>query len=94
MTKYFLALLIGLVGCTAGQKQVVRTALDVASYACIIANAGSADETIAKVCAIEAELVPALKELLRNHRMAMSKAGACPPAPAPSSSAPKGDAGK
>lgn len=81
-----LAFLVGLIGCTPGQKQAAKTALDVASYACILANAGADDATISKLCAIEADLAPAMKELLKQHRIA-AKRVAAPAGPCTSSTA-------
>ena len=92
----FLAFVVGAsiaaFACTAAQRQAAKTALDVISYACIIENATFDNEKIANVCAIESELRPALDELLKQHRMGVSKMGAKPCAPTSPASA-SGDAG-
>ncbi len=56
-------------GCTPGEKQAANTALDVASYACIIANADLPDEAaIAKACGVLNVLAPDIKQVVNDFK--------------------------
>lgn len=64
-------LLVGVVAailaCTPGQKQVINSAIDVAGYLCIIANANLADENaVAQACQIESNLAPGIKKIIED----------------------------
>jgi len=71
----FAVALIAAPACNPQQKQVARTVLDISSYACVIANAHLDSPAIAKACDVQEAAMPALEELLKQHRMAMAKAG-------------------
>jgi hypothetical protein len=68
--KLGVATVLGLcvAGCalTAGEKKTVGTVLDVAKYACIIANAEFPTPKIAQVCQITDDLIPALQAILND----------------------------
>ncbi len=61
------------ISCSLFTKQNARTALDLADYGCIIANALTADDRVAEVCRISEELKPAMRELLKQHRTAVAR---------------------
>ncbi len=81
-----LALAIPLTSCTPGaRRDVARGALDVASIACVIANAESDDATVRTVCHLEQLVDEDLRRLVgeqraASRRYAASRAGACAPA--------------
>lgn len=83
ITGLMLSFIIGFIGCTALQKQEARSAIDALSYACVIENATLGNDVVAKICAIENALLPALNELLKQHRMGMAKAAVHCPSAAP-----------
>lgn len=65
------AVLVFLVaGCTPGQKQFARSALDVAQTACIIANATMSEEKVAEICAIEKAFYEPMRSLLASAKAA------------------------
>ncbi len=56
--------------CTPGERQTAKTVIDLAGYACIIANADLPDSSaIAKVCTLEADLGPAIKQIIDDFKM-------------------------
>lgn len=55
--------------CTPGERQALNTAIDVAGYACIIANADAPDESaIADICKIEQVLGPDIKRIVSDFK--------------------------
>lgn len=91
LTVVALSFFAGFMGCAMfeSNKPIIRGALDVVSYACVLQHALDYDNaTIAKMCAIDEALRPALDELLKQHRDGVQRAKARPdtvPAPMPSS---------
>jgi len=59
-------------GCAFLQEHA-KDALDVATIACIIANASSDDATVQRVCRIVDEAAPAMKDVLKSHRAAAAR---------------------
>lgn len=70
--------------CTPGQIQAAKTALDVATVACVVANQALADADVAKVCNVANDLIPAMQQILSRSRTASAQAvagaKACPAA--------------
>lgn len=63
--------------CTPGEKQVVKTALDVTQYLCVIANAELPDaSSIATACQIDESLVPAIKQAVDDFKAQKALAAA------------------
>lgn len=75
-----MVMLCGVVACTPWQKQAVKTALDVISYACVLGQAESTDAEIQKACNLADDVMPATRELLAQHRAAAQRYAAkkCP----------------
>lgn len=68
-TVIFALLACAAISCTPGEKQAVNTAIDIAGYACIIANADLTDESlIAKACKIEQVLGPDIKKVVDDFK--------------------------
>ncbi len=69
---------IGETACTPGEKAAINTAIDIAGYACIIANADLPDEgAIATACGIAQVLGPDIKKIVtdfKGKRAAYAKA--------------------
>lgn len=67
--------------CTPGQRQALRTALDITQTLCIVANAQSDDVTVAQVCGITEALLPEMRRLASAQRTAAAQharnVGAC-----------------
>lgn len=66
-------LVLCLPGCATWQRDV-KSVLDVAQVACIIANASSSDATVAQVCGVADVLIPDLQKILATQRAALAKA--------------------
>jgi len=75
--------------CTPGEKQIIKSVIDVAGYACIIAKADLPDEgAIASACSVEQALAPDVKRVVEDYkakRLAFAHAQVsairCPEAP-------------
>lgn len=76
-----LAFVVAASACTPGQRQVLRTALDITQTLCIVANAQSDDATVAQVCGITEALLPEMRRLASAQRTAAAQharnVGAC-----------------
>lgn len=94
VTRILFVVTLALAACklTEGQKVVANTVLDVASYACIIANAESSDETLQKACQLANDLLPVAKKVIKDYtakrdgyaavkvkEYAVAHTSACPP---------------
>ncbi len=57
------------VSCTPGEKQVAKSVIDVASMACVFANADLPDSSaIAAACSIEQALAPDIKKIVDDFK--------------------------
>ncbi len=63
-------------GCTPGQRQGARTAIDALTAACIIANAALPDDRVKQVCGIVDAFDGPMKDLLKASREQVAKARA------------------
>ncbi len=76
---------ISTIACTPGQRQALRTVLDIVDTTCIIAHQALADAEVLRVCAIKDEAKDAAREVLSSSRTASAQAvaaahvGACGP---------------
>jgi len=81
--KGVVIMLAAAMGACTSPQQAIKTAIDVADYACIIAHADLPDSTaVDAACNINAELDPIVKVLLqdlamRNNAAAAVKAANC-----------------
>ena len=69
------------IGCTPGQREGARSALDVVQAACIIANAALPESKVAEVCGVTEPFMGPLRSLLASSRAAAAtrmNAGAAP----------------
>lgn len=95
------ALVISEGGCTPGQREAARSALDIVQVACVIAHQALPDSEVAKVCGITQPFLDPMKEVLASSRLASAQqvaaarvgAGACAPCGASCADAGARDAG-
>lgn len=59
---------LALISCACWFAPVAKTALDLASAACILANASVDDSDVAKACGIADALIPEMRKLLQAQR--------------------------
>ena len=91
MKRLVLVLVVLLAACTATQRQVARTVVDVARTACELFASEQAgkqkadpEKLVRELCATEADLAPWIDSLLSANRLAAAKGGPAPcPAQAP-----------
>lgn len=72
--------------CTPGEKQTAKTAIDVASYGCMLANMDLPIPALLQACQIEQDLAPAVKHAIDDMKAQRTKYAAamhCPAAPEP-----------
>lgn len=69
-SRSFMMFVLGIIlAACASWKPVVNTALDVAQYACVIANAEAPSESdIAAICGIANDLIPTIKEVVSTFK--------------------------
>lgn len=79
------SLLVLSAGCTPGQREAARSALEVAKTVCIIAKQALSNDEVARVCGITGPLIGPMQDVLMEARAASAQAvagahvGACGP---------------
>lgn len=66
---------LALIGCGLFNAKTLKTVLDAADIACIIANAELTDSDVSKVCELSDDLREDVHKVLASHRMGVAKVG-------------------
>ena len=73
---FVLGLPLGVGACSLFTKENAKTVLDIAKVVCIVANAESDDATVQGICGVIGREVPAMEQLLGEHRRKVASAKA------------------